>query len=117
MWQRLSISQTLALYLLPMQTSPSTVYPSLQEHIVAVRLLHSVATEFSPHTSPGEADVMQSPLELNYTQTGQVSAFVNNLFISMNKITLDIIIQKEVQAPLLEMERIWDTSVRISSVE
>ena len=65
----------LALYLLPLQTSPSTVsYPSLQEHIVAVRLMHSVVAEFSPHTSLGEADVMQSPLELNYTQTGQVSA-------------------------------------------
>ncbi len=51
--------------LLPLQTSPSTVtYPSLQEHIVAVRLMHSVVAEFSPHTSLGEADVMQSPLEL-----------------------------------------------------
>ncbi len=59
----------LALYLLPLQTSPSIVsYPSLQEHIVAVRLLHSVATKFSPHTSPGEADVIQSPSELNYAQ-------------------------------------------------
>ncbi len=56
-------------------------YPSLQEHVVAVRWLHSVATEFSPHTSPGEADVMQSPLELNYTQTGQVNNYEQSFYL------------------------------------
>ena len=38
-----------------------SLYPSLQEHLVAVRFSHSIATEFRSHTLPLMADVMHLP--------------------------------------------------------
>ena len=47
---------------LPRQVSASRDrYPSLHSHLVAIKPLHSVATEFVAHAPSGEADVMHSP--------------------------------------------------------